>query len=124
MPKRDPEKARDDARVKRLQDQIAGSTQKALWAFEFVWDQQTDTEKFTGVDTGVRDHKGFQPHMTEDLNNLHDDIRDQGGLLTPAQCDRLRTVMPSYARQILRLTGKIRNPYEQETSEGNERRSA
>lgn len=114
MPKKDPIKARDDARIKKLQDDIAGSTQKALWAFRYVWDQQTDLEKFTGTDSGVRDHKGFQPHRTEAMNDLYDDIREQGGLLTAAQCDRLRTVMPSYAKQILRLEGKIRDPYAQE----------
>lgn len=119
LPKRDPVKARDDARVAALQDQIKDSTQKALWAFQFVWDQQTETEKFTGEDSGVRDHKGFQPHRTAEMNRLYDQLQEQGWMLTPAQCDQLRKAMQSYARQILRLTGRIRNPYEQE-----ERRSA
>lgn len=111
MPKKDPAKARDDARVMALQEQIEASTQKAVWAFRFVWDQQTESEKLSGRDLGIRDHRGFQPHTTEQMNDLYEDLEDQGWKLTPAQCDRLRAVMPSYARQILRITGKIRDPY-------------
>lgn len=114
MPKKDPINARDEARIDKAKADIAGSTQKALWAFRFVWNQQTDTEKFTGVDSGVRDHKGFQPHTTESMNDLYETLKEQNWLLSAAQCDRLRTVMPSYAKQILRLTGRIRNPYAEE----------
>lgn len=109
MPKKDPVKARDDARVEAFKAQIADSTQKAVWVLQFIYDQQTEAEKFAGRDIGVRDHKGFTPVEADSMNDLYEQLEEQGWRLTPAQCDRLRKAMQKYARQVLRLNGKIRD---------------
>lgn len=95
---------KDDPRVLALQAKIDDSTQKALWAFRFIYEQQTDAEKFTGEDLGIRDNKGFQPHATARMNELYERLEARNWLLTAAEADQLRAVMQRYAHQIVRLT--------------------